>query len=191
MGATIPKCMGSHAENKPLQMDLLRKLSKPAIHLPPRLSNDVNHLLPKPSNRVNYYLPILSNCEISRKIIKCRERYQIRKKYGRFIETTCLPDRHDYRSFTMIKVFNEDLLCLLDSGANVSVLGKGNLDFIARKKVSLEKCKTWVLTANGSKNEEKGTFYVVTNLPQLGYFGMDLWRAYGRAPQIFKSFFAR
>ena len=84
------------------------------------------------------------------------------------------------------------MLCLLDSGANVSVLGKQSLDFIKKYNVQLTKFKSNILTANGSKNEVLGfcslpvtfkgvtksiIFYIVPTLSQEGYLGVNFWRA--------------
>lgn len=146
-------------------------------------------------NRINKTLP-------SRRIMKCRERYKIRKKFRKSIETTKLLDSDDGRPFTKIKIFNDELICLLDSGANISALGKSSLDFVNRNNVQLRKIKSSVLTANGSRTEVIGycslpvtymgvtksiVFYIIPNLSLEAYLGVNFWRAYELAPQIISS----
>lgn len=142
----------------------------------------------------------LNNYTTSKSIVKCRQRYRKRKEFRKIIESTCLTNIDDGRPFAKIRIFDDVLLCLLDSGANVSVLEKGSLDFIYRNNIRLENFKSGILTANGSKNDVVGycnlpvtfkevtkfiTFYVVPNLSQQGYLGIDFWKMYGIAPQIF------
>lgn len=132
------------------------------------------------------------------KILKCRERFKIRQSIRRMIESTIFSDTDD-RPYGKITIFDEPLLGLLDSGANVSALGKGCMEFISRNNVSFRKYKSFLSTANGDrqniigycklpvfyKNVTKNiVFYLVPSLTQVAYLGVDFWRVFGIAPEI-------
>lgn len=61
-------------------------------------------------------------------------------------------------------VFDDELLCLLDSGANVSIFCSLPVSFKGVTKSIL--------------------FYVVPTLTQEGYLGVNFWSAYALAPHI-------
>lgn len=135
----------------------------------------------------------------SNKILRCRKRYAKRKFYRNLIESSKLQEELDNRPFVKIKILNEDLTALLDSGASVSVLGKNSREFLQRNHLSLKPFSSYISTADGSRRNVIGhcnvpvtfknvtkyiDFYIVPALTQEVYLGVDFWRAFALAPQI-------
>lgn len=136
---------------------------------------------------------------ISNKIRKGRERFKLRKTYRKLIESSLLSNTSDDRPFANIKILNETFYGLLDSGASVSVLGNDSLAFLERNQISLKSFKSFISTADGSKNDVLGhcklpvfykgvmrniDFYVVPSLGQKVYLGLDFWQKFAIAPNI-------
>lgn len=87
---------------------------------------------------------------------------------------------------------------LLDSGANVSVLGHGAEDFLAQTGIYLHSVPcTYISTASGSKERILGyvsvlirygekcrrlTLFVVPSLKQRLYLGINFWKTFGLQP---------
>lgn len=136
------------------------------------------------------------------KIMKCRRRYRKRKTIRKLLESTILHGS-DNRPFAKIQIFNDHILGLLDSGANVSVLGKNCMSFVERNHISYKLMNSSsLLTASGSKQKVVGhciipvlfknvtiniEFYLVPSLKQEAYLGINFWRAFALAPEIVPS----
>lgn len=130
--------------------------------------------------------------------MSCRFRFRKRKLMRKMLETTILSGEDD-RPFAKIKIFNETLLGLLDSGANVSVLGHDSLQFLERNKICYKHINSLVSTASGAKQlvigfcslpvQFKGVtrsinFYIVPSLNQPAYLGINFWREFAIAPEL-------
>lgn len=134
----------------------------------------------------------------SYKILKCRERFRKRKQYYKLLESTILHDSDD-RPFVKVEIFNDSIVGLLDSGANVSVLGVNCLEFLERNNISYSPIKSSLSVANGSRQNILGfckipihfkgvtkeiLFYLVPSLNQQAYFGTNFWKEFALAPDI-------
>lgn len=79
------------------------------------------------------------------------------------------------------------------------MLGKDSLGFIERNNITLRPFRSFISTADGSKNLVLGhyklpvlykgitrfiVFYVVPSLTQEAYLGLDFWRTFAVAPNI-------
>lgn len=132
------------------------------------------------------------------KILKCRARYRKRKHFRKILESTLIHGSDD-RPFAKVKVLNESLIGLLDSGANVSVLGKFCLDFLQKLNIPFKTLKSSIKTASNTKQDVIGfctlpilfkgvtrniDFYLVPSLAQEAYFGKNFWREFALAPHI-------
>lgn len=132
------------------------------------------------------------------RILKCRNRFKKRKEIRKIIESTILSGP-DCRPFAKVTVCSETLVGLLDSGANISVLGKNSLSFLQKLEISYKSLKSSVSTADGSRQNVIGfcilpikfkdvtrniDFYIVPSLSQEAYFGINFWREFALAPDI-------
>lgn len=66
---------------------------------------------------------------IKNKILKCRKRFNTRKKYRKIIESTKLIENGDDRPFVKVQILDNEFTALLDSGASVSVMGRNCNEF--------------------------------------------------------------
>lgn len=88
---------------------------------------------------------------------------------------------------------------LLDSGANISVLGKNCMEFISRNNITFNTYISSLSTANGNRETIIGyctlpvyyknifkdiTFYLAPNLTQCVYLGVNFWKTFAIAPSI-------
>lgn len=136
---------------------------------------------------------------LKKSVENCRNRYRKRKFYRKLIESSTLCTEGDERPYANVKIFDDNLYGLLDSGASVSVFGKDSMEFIKRHSVVLKPFHSFISTANGSRQKVLGhcelpvtyknvtkpiTFYVVPSLSQKLYLGLDFWRSFAIAPHI-------
>lgn len=84
------------------------------------------------------------------KIYGVRQRFKLRKHFLRNISSTKLDKSSDTRKFATVTILNETINGLLDSGANITCLGEGGLDFIKRSGHSIIPFHASVNTANGA-----------------------------------------
>ncbi|KAL9875982.1 uncharacterized protein ACN2A1_012780 [Glossina fuscipes fuscipes] len=129
------------------------------------------------------------------KILILRQR---RKAYRRFQQkeiSAIVSLEHDDRMFARTKVDNTEVTALLDTGASVSCCGAGATRFLENRRHRIIKLRDrHVKTANGEKTSVTGLmtlpvqwegetrsieFYIVPELRQQFYFGIDFWKAFG------------
>lgn len=138
----------------------------------------------------------------SKKLIKVRERYALRKSYRKDIVSSIMDKDSDGRPYLEIELMGTKLNGLVDTGANVSVLGKDSLALLERLEVSatpVHKINT-IKTANGSEQPIIGRIrasvkymdreivmdlLVVPSLSQNLYLGSDFVRKFELAPALF------
>ncbi|KAL9875292.1 uncharacterized protein ACN427_013478 isoform 2-T12 [Glossina fuscipes fuscipes] len=130
-----------------------------------------------------------------RKILILRQR---RKAYRRFQQkkiSAIVSLEHDDRMFARTKVDNTEVTALLDTGASVSCCGAGATRFLENRRHRVIKLRNQhVKTADGKKTSVTGLitlpvvwegetksieFYIVPELQQQFYFGIDFWKAFG------------
>jgi len=102
-------------------------------------------------------------------------------------------------SFADVKTLGKHLTGLLDTGASVSVLGKGCRELVETLGVTVQPHFSVVRTASGEDRsfigrlelpvKNKGvskpvTFYLCPYLEQTAYFGVDFWRTFGLAQAV-------
>lgn len=129
-----------------------------------------------------------------RSTVRLRNFYRKVKSSQKNIVSTIINSETDGRLYTEIKILNRLEMGLLDSGANVSCIGKDlamqDFSFLS----GFRKIKSSVRTADGSSQEVIGlvgieifhrnqtrkiTFYIVPSLNQRVILGLDFWRAFG------------
>lgn len=123
-----------------------------------------------------------------------------RKKYQIAIISALLETmENDNRPHTKVQIFNDNLIGLLDSGANITVIGKDWDKLIKKWKISVNKKRTTVRTADGTRLKSPGSVLLPINyngqckminatiVPEIQkslIFGMDFWNAFGIVPSI-------
>lgn len=105
----------------------------------------------------------------------------------------------DNRPYGNIKIEGVDKQGLLDSGADISVLGNNALDFLNSICKKYTKITSKVSTSDGTSNsvvgivnlnvkykglEKQHRFYIVPTLSQEVYLGFDFWIAFNIAPEL-------
>lgn len=105
--------------------------------------------------------------------------------------------QNDNRPHATVRIFDTQLTGLLDSGANVTVLGRGSDTYINKWSIGFKKKRSTVCTADGSKLTSNGTItlpleyngkrkYITTIIvPEISktlFLGMNFWQAFGIYP---------
>lgn len=111
---------------------------------------------------------------------------------------------NDPRPFACIELFENKLFGLLDSGATISALGSGSLEFLHNNNIPytrFNKNKT-VKTADGNNQDIIGsihcpvkykhlvkniTLFIVPSLKQQLYLGINFWKLFNLAPELFNN----
>ena len=135
----------------------------------------------------------------SSKILKTRERFQRRKEDKQHLLATVIDINTDPRPYAKVSMGGKEVIGLLDSGASVSILGKDCISFINSIKMKIQPYKSNVKTADGNnqviigrvnipvtyKNStENILFYLVPNLDQEIYLGINFWKTFKIATNI-------
>lgn len=122
-----------------------------------------------------------------------RQRFKLRNEVRKRIASTTLDSVNDTRKFVSIKINGFPLDGLLDSGASITCLGKGGLQFLTENGINFTKYPSKVKTANNSTSEIVGRFiadvefrgvrrtftiFVAPSLTQTLYLGCDFWDTY-------------
>lgn len=105
----------------------------------------------------------------------------------------------DGRPQATVNINNFQVEGLLDSGANISCLGKGAADLLLKLGLKMKKINSAVKTADGANQSIIGyidadvtysnkkrliRLYLIPSLTQVLYLGIDFWKAFGIAPKI-------
>ena len=137
-----------------------------------------------------------------KKIQRLREKAAIKKRMKNKIESSILAINDDNRPYAKVIIEGEEILGLLDSGASLSCLGRGALEFIKKHNIDMIKMTEDIRTADGKQQQIHGRFkstvswsgktqeielYVVPSLQQQLYLGVDFWRTFKVAPNIVSS----
>ena len=144
---------------------------------------------------------------ITNRIQKARNRFERRKSERSQI--TAAVSRSlgsDERPYAEVQVGDLKLVGLLDSGASVSILGKGCRELVEKLRAKIDRFYSSVSTASGESHTILGkvklpinyqekireiTFYLCPYLTQSVYFGVDFWKSFELAPSIFNSGIAK
>lgn len=131
---------------------------------------------------------------------RARQRFKLRKLQRHAIAASILDTPNDIRPYAEIKIFNENKIGLLDSGASISILGKGSLDLLNTFSIKYTPYNSTIKTASGEPQAIIGkisteviykersayiTFFIAPTLSQEIYLGVDFWKKFEIAPDIF------
>lgn len=105
----------------------------------------------------------------------------------------------DPRMYMTINICNHPFEALLDSGASVSVLGSGSLEFLKENNIKYQKMFSFVETADGNNNKVEGyvklpikigqtietiLFCIVPILKGKIYLGIDFFKKFNLIPRF-------
>lgn len=131
---------------------------------------------------------------------KIRLKAKFKKSLRKSIETTLFDESSDDRVYLQVKIGDEYLKGLVDSGANVTCLGRGGLEFLKRNGLEFTSMDASVKTAGGNKKVIVGylkvpivfrksftefVLFVAPDLQQELYLGTDFIRFFQLAPDLF------
>lgn len=141
-------------------------------------------------------------CKLGKKSQRARKRYRQRKLQRKAISVSVLDSYKDLRPYAKICIFGQEKLGLLDSGASISILGKDSIELLKTAGCKFTKFKSLVKTASGESQDIIGklkirvgyknmseyiTFYIAPSLSQEIYLGVDFWKTFEVAPNIFEK----
>ena len=108
-------------------------------------------------------------------------------------------DNGDPRVFAEILLKNKLIKGLLDTGASVSLLGRGCDELLKEINIKANRYNSNVITAAGKSHKVRGKislpvkyreqvhniiFYLCPSLEQVAYLGIDFWRTFNLAPDV-------
>ncbi|KAL7723281.1 hypothetical protein ACLKA6_012819 [Drosophila palustris] len=140
---------------------------------------------------------------VTRKVKKARDRFKRRRQIKRqVVEAVARSAQSDPRVFADFSLGGRQLRGLLDSGASVSLLGRGCRELAEELDLPVKPYVSIVRTASGEDRsiigrmvvpvEYKGEIrevemYLCPYLEQTAYLGIDFWRIFGIAPEVVGS----
>lgn len=142
---------------------------------------------------------LLGRRMVSVRIQKARERFRRRKLLRReVVAAVKRADRNDPRVYAEIELNGIQTRGLLDTGASVSILGRGCRELVEELGLPIERFISSVTTAGGAHTVlgkikipvkykdlvNNITFYLCPYLEQNIYLGIDFWRVFELAPSV-------
>lgn len=142
-------------------------------------------------------------------IRKTREKFKQKKQENKLVKQTMhyvssIGDNKlkDPRAYAEITIGNETIRGLLDSGASISLLGKDCDQVVENIGAKIHTFSNNIRTAGGNnfsivgkivvpvkfnEKEQNFTFYLCPDLIQKAYLGVDFWKTFEIAPEIFHA----
>ncbi|KAM8714793.1 hypothetical protein ACLKA7_001197 [Drosophila subpalustris] len=136
----------------------------------------------------------------TRRILKARARFRRRRMTRRqIIEALQRDDNTDPRVFADVEVAGSKMKSLLNTGASVSLLGRGCRELVEELEWPVQPYASIVRTVAGAPRPILGrvvlpvkykervkeiVFYMCLDLQQELYLGIDFWRAFEIAPDV-------
>lgn len=139
------------------------------------------------------------------KILTVRKKFKEKVSFHKAIESSVLDDLNndsDNRAFLQVKIGHSLALGLVDSGANITCLGKNAFDFLSKSSLTYTPLATCVKTADGNSKpivgyikssisfrgqSEEFVIFIAPDLLQELYLGIDFIKKFQLAPNIFPS----
>lgn len=139
------------------------------------------------------------------KIIQVRNKFKEKSSFHKAIESSILNDINvgsDNRTFLQVKIGHSFTIGLVDSGANITCLGKNSESFLEKCGLTYTPLNTSVKTAGGNSkpivgyiktsitfrgHSEEFTVFIAPSLVQELYLGIDFIKRFKLAPDIFPS----
>lgn len=135
------------------------------------------------------------------RLVKCRIRYKNRKILNRNIAESSIDSNTDLRPYADVTICGNVLKGLLDSGAQISCLGRNCINFVKNNEIpySCFPISKHVRTASGEPQEIIGfinidihfrnqvhnmRLFLIPSLDQQLYLGTDFWSTFKIAPSL-------
>lgn len=145
----------------------------------------------------------LSEESTNHQVPKIRLKSREKRNLFKAIDSTLLHDSEDDRVFLNVKIGEECVNGLVDSGANITCLGNGSLNFLKRNSFKLVPLNASLKTADGNSKDIIGyvdvpitfrklstnfTIFVAPDLKQSLYLGTNFIRYFQLAPDLFPPY---
>ena len=162
----------------------------------PKLHNNIQN-----KNHLSYEVRLANYHRIRDEIFngpnninRVRQKFKEKKRSYQKIVASIVSNTCDNRPFVNIKIKNETFNGLLDSGANVCVLGKNCLETCKNLNLKIHNLISYVKTADGDKQPVLGyvevpiefkdqinvlKLYLVPSISQTLILGIDFWENFG------------
>lgn len=144
---------------------------------------------------------VQNEVKVSKKLLALRDKFRNKKKEFKIISSTVFEKNQDLRPFGKVFINGISIVGLMDSGANISCLGKNGLEFLEKLNLKDQfiKIDSKVRTAGGRTNTIIGKFianikyknttkdltiYVAPQLEQELYLGINFWKAFDICPSL-------
>lgn len=165
----------------------------------------LNNLEKNLHKKFTYYYQIrnrIFNENRPTKVVELRRKSKEKRELQKYIESSIINEFADDRAYAKVEINGHRILGLIDSGANITCLGKGALDFLDSAKLKLTSLTVGVQTADGSKKSMKGyckiqikfkeelkdiVLFVCPDLEQKLYLGVDFIKKFNLAPDLFPT----
>ena len=127
-------------------------------------------------------------------INRVRQKFKEKRKSYRRIVASIVSNNCDNRPFVNVKIKNSNFNGLLDSGANICVLGSNCLQTCKKLNLKIHNFISYVKTADGDKQPVLGyvevpiefkdqvnvlKLYLVPSIGQALILGIDFWESFG------------
>lgn len=134
---------------------------------------------------------------IPKRVSELRHRISELKANIRGARIPLLDSTIDRRPHARVTIAGESFTALLDSGASVSCLGRGVLDFLERNKLQFSRVPSYLTTADGTRQSVLGFIYlpityvdktrkmrflIAPGLNNMVFLGIDFWEEFSIQP---------
>lgn len=168
-------------------------VASPSFPLP-----DNSNSIPTPSEFVSQP----DRTRLSGRIADYRHRIGALKADIRGARIPLLDSHIDRRPHANVTIAGDEFTALLDSGASVSCLGRGVLEFLERKNLKFSRVPSYVLTADGTRQSVLGFIYlpityagktrsvrflVTPGLSNIVFLGIDFWEEFSIQPVMVEA----
>lgn len=140
------------------------------------------------------------NPQPSSKIVKLRQSSKEKKVFRKLISSSIVNEFADDRAYAKVEINGQSILGLVDTGANITCLGRDAFEFLTTSGLKMIPLNSDVQTADGTKRTIQGyckaeikfqnetkelSLFVAPDLDQKLYLGTNFIRMYNLAPKIF------
>lgn len=133
------------------------------------------------------------------KVLKLRQNVKEKKQIQKHISSSIINEFADDRAYAKVEINGEHILGLIDTGANITCLGRGALEFVEKSNLKLKPLNSHLQTADGTKRTIQGyckaqikfqnemneiSLFVAPDLDQALYLGTNFIKMYNFAPKL-------
>lgn len=142
-------------------------------------------------------MPDCNSESMKRSMDRIKRFYKNVKIKVKLINSSIFAKQNDLRPYAEVKLFDETVIGLLDTGASITAIGKDLAKKYIEQKMPYVPFYSHCKTADGQKQQIVGRFktkiifnniekpieiYIIPSLSQSLYLGIDFWRLYNLIP---------